>query len=301
MLDATRNDWVRTLCLNSFALSFQCCSLFELIYFPFAAEERDKANADPRRDQIPLEIRKLEDKCDALKRQIEDETITLEALKQTANAQNALNVLREQIEKEFESLEEMIREESYSFTKFNIDVPTSLPRDGDDEGSQLSTVVKKIADGAREKHDTANAHYGSASEDAIRSQKIVSEKTALLTSSQRSLSQVKAKLQTASASVENIRKLVEALRKHEDKLGEVAVPDTVTEEAPREILQFISERMEALEEANLDANGPEIARKLFKKLKKLVRFQSFLRNTICLCLLRSANAISSFRPAGQKE
>lgn len=244
--------------------------MFSSFSFRLAAQERDDANADPRRGDIPLEIRQIEDKMDKLKRKIEDESMILEALKQTADSQNALASLREQMEKEFEALEENIFDEKYSLTKFNIAVPAKLPKDGDEHGTQLSQAIETMANAARDKHDAANAHFRSASDDAVKSQKIVSEKTALLASSQRSLTSVKAKREAASGSVEEIRKLVAALRKYEENLGEVTVPPSVNEESPREILQFLGERLEALEETALDANAQKVAKKIFKKITKSV-------------------------------
>jgi len=239
-------------------------------FLSYTAEERELANNDPRRTQIPLEIRQIEDKMDMLKRKIEDESMVLEALKQTADSQNALASLREQCEKDFEAMEENIREETYSLTKFNIPVPTSLPNEGDEEGDGLRTTIEAMLNGARSKHDAANGHFRSASEDAVKSQKIVSEKTALLANSQRSLVSIRAKLQATAGSVEEVRKLVDALRTHEENLGESTLPPSATEESPREILEYLSERLEATEESAMDASVPEIVKKILKKLKKMV-------------------------------
>lgn len=194
----------------------------------------------------------------------------LEALKQTADSQNALASLREQCEKDFESLEENIRDESYSLTKFNIPVPPALPNEGDEEGDQLLKTIEAMANGARSKHDAANGHFRSASEDAVKSQKIVSEKTALLANSQRSLASIRAKLQATAGSVEEVRKLVDTLRTHEENLGESTLPPSATVESPREILEYLSERLETVEESAMDASVPEIAKKILKKLKKMV-------------------------------
>lgn len=245
---------------------FSLCRLFSS-----AAKERDDAVNDGRPNQIKMEIRAIEERLEKLKRQKEDDMIIVDALKRTAESQNALVALREECAKDFAELEENMREESYSFTKFNIPVPPSLPNDGDDDGAQLTKVIDKMADEARSKHDAANNHFRNVSEEAANAQKVVSEKTALMTSNQRSLTQVKAKLQAASGSVEKVKQLVAELRKLEEQQEEAAPPDSVSEEAPREILQFINERIAAVEESGLDYTyAPSVCKKLFKKLKKKV-------------------------------
>jgi DNA repair protein RAD50 len=69
------------------------------------ADERDVANSDPRRTEIPTEIRSLEEKIDKFKREIDDDQIALNDLRHSAEAQNAIAVLREQSTKELEMLQ----------------------------------------------------------------------------------------------------------------------------------------------------------------------------------------------------
>ena len=235
------------------------------------AQERDDAQNDGRISQIKMEIRSIEDKLARLRSRRDDDRSLLAALKQTAEAQNALVALQEECGKDFGDLEETLRDDSYSFTKFNISVPASLPNDGDEQGKELAKLIDDMADAARSKHDAANNRLRRLAEDTGNAQRMVSEKTALLANNQRLLTQAKSKLQTVTSSVEKVRRTLDALRKHEEELGEATVPASVTEEAPREVLQFINERIEAVDQAAFSSvHQPAIVRKLFKKLRKLV-------------------------------
>lgn len=64
------------------------------------AAQRDEANTDPRREEIPTEIRRLEEKVDSIKRQIEDDRIALDNLRLCADAENQISMLREQCTKD---------------------------------------------------------------------------------------------------------------------------------------------------------------------------------------------------------
>lgn len=211
---------------------------------------------------------------DHLKRKIEDENIVLEALKQTTESQNALISLREQCAKEFEALEENIHDEEYTLTKQNIVVPKSLPKDDDEDGENLAKVIETMSNDARDKYDAANIFFRNASDEAVKSQKIVSEKTALLANCQRSLNTVKSKLQIATGSIHEIRKVLNDVSEGVVALKEESFPMTVAQEAPREILAFIDKRLSDVEE-NKDSIPAMFVNKILKKIRKMVRLQRY--------------------------
>lgn len=204
---------------------------------------------------------------DKLKRKIDDENIVLESLKHTADAQSSLLTLQEQCEKELDGLDESIREESYSLTKFDITVPAHLPRVGDDDGDQLSQAIEAMAQAAREKYEAADGRLIKAKDDAMNTQKIVSEKTAFLSGSQKTLISVKSKLLSLAGSVGDVQKVVEELRRHEASRGATL---TATEDTPRELVQYLDEKLEELEEDAPDLNATNVARKLIKRLTRMV-------------------------------
>lgn len=240
------------------------------------AEERDEIAKDKRHKEIPIEIRQIEEKIDGVKRKIDDESIILDGLRHTADTQTSLSSLREQCRNEIEALQEAIHEEAYSFQKFSIAVDANLPKDGDDAGDQIVHAIEAMAEAAREKQDTLSSNLNRAIEDQTNAQKIVSEKSAVLASNQKTLLSLKSKLQSLASSASDVKKVVEELRRHETKLGETLTAD---EDSPRDLLKYLDSRLEALEEDALDLSVPEVARKVLKKLKKMVGRQE-RRNSI---------------------
>lgn len=202
-----------------------------------------------------------------IKRKIDDESIVLESLKHTADAYNSLLTLQEQCEKELDGLDENIREESYTLTKFDIVAPAQLPREGDDDGDQLAKAIEAMSDAAREKFDAADGRLDRAKDDAMNTQRVVSEKSALLSGNQKTLGAVKSKLLTLAGSVAEVQKTVEELRRHESTIG---ASFTATEDTPRELVQYLDKRLDALEEEAPDLNAAKVARKILKRLGKMV-------------------------------
>jgi len=257
------------------------------IVSPFAVKQRDEANQDPRRTEIPVEIKQCEDKIDKIKRENEDDRMLLDMLRHTAEAQNAITVLREQAERELEGLQESLHDESYTLQKFHVQNPPALPKDGDEDGGRLIEIIEAIVDSIQDKHDSANAELSTAKNEISRTQQTVSEKSALLASSRQTLTSLRAKLSSLdgdTGSVGKVRKVVSDLVKHETEQG-LAAPG-VSEQNPRELLEYLDQRVEAVEEEAPNVESPQIAYKILKKLKKMVRFLVFL------CVLHIANSHS---------
>ena len=203
-----------------------------------------------------------------IKRKVDDETIVLERLKQTAEAQSSLSALKEQCSKELSDLEESIKEEAYSLGKFGMQVETPLPRDGDETGEQLSKEIESKMEAARERFTAAISNLERATDDATNSQKIVSEKTALLAGNQKSLTTVRARLQELEPSVSKMKQLVQELREHEAEQRRTLPADEYT---PGELIKYIEERLDDLEDDAPDANYSKTAKKVLKKLRTMVR------------------------------
>jgi len=202
-----------------------------------------------------------------VKRKIDDESIILDGLRHTADAQTSLSSLREQCRNEIEALQEAIHEEAYSFQKFSIAINAVLPKDGDDVGDQIVHAIEGMAETAREKQDELNSNLNRAIEDQTNAQKFVSEKSAVLASNQKTLASLKSKLHSLAGSASDVKQVVEQLSHHEAKLG---LTLTANEDSPRDLLNYLDERLESLEEDALAFNASEIARKVLKKLKKMV-------------------------------
>jgi DNA repair exonuclease SbcCD ATPase subunit len=234
---------------------------------PDIAEDRDTLNNDPRRLQITKQIRDIEDAMEKLRRQIDDESTILESLKLLSDAQNSLVTLNEQCEKEIDVLEENIREESYNLNKFSVVSPGQLPRNEDEDGEQLMKVVDSMMERAREMYDMADGCLDKSKEETLTTQKIIAEKSAVLAGNQKTLASVKAKLLALAGSLVEVQTTVEELRQHEFQLG---LTLTANENKPREVVQYIDDRLKELEDDSPDVNFGKVARKVLNRLRKMV-------------------------------
>ena len=234
-----------------------------------AGKQRDAKANDPRRKDIQTEIRQLEDKIDKVKRQIDDERLTLSTLRNSADAQNQIEVLEEQCAKDLEGLEEGIQDHVSTLQKFNIPmVPTdNLSLEGDDNGDELVKAFDSLADSARSKYDEMHAELSRDTEELTRTNQIISEKTALMSSSQQTLASLKPKIERVGDSVEKAKKVAQDLRRHETALG---LTVRVSEEKPRELVNYLDGRLAAIEEDAPVENTVQTTQKLMKRLKKLV-------------------------------
>ena len=240
------------------------------------AKERDEVNADPRRTEIPTEIRSLEEKIDKLKRDIEDDQIALRDLRHCAEAQNAIVVLREQSTKDLEALQESLQEQSFVLQKFNMASPQDLPgaHGGDDAGDELTHVIDTLVDQVSSKYESANFELSKATEDMNQVQRVVSEKSALLSHDQQSLASKKARLtqlEAKNGSIDKVRRVVEELRQYETNNGISTTHQTLDESKPEELMSYLESRLEEVDAESTDGIQPQLIKKVITRLKKQVR------------------------------
>jgi DNA repair protein RAD50 len=232
------------------------------------SKQRNEANNDPRKKEIPTEIRHMEDKVDKIKRLIEDEKVVLDTLRLSQEAMSSISVLEEQCAKDLEGLEEALRDHASSLHRFNIPSIKDVSLEGDDDGGELVKRVGALTDTLQTKYRVEHAEVSRSGEELARAQQIVSEKTALLLSSQQTVTSLKPKLERVSASVEQVKKVVQDLRRHETSL---ALSFRVTEEAPRELINYLNDRLVTIEEEAPVENAAQTMKKLFKRLNKLAK------------------------------
>jgi DNA repair protein RAD50 len=237
------------------------------------SKERDEANADPRRTEIPTEIRSMEEKIDKYKREIEDDQIALRDLRHSAAAQNAIAVLREQCVKDLETLQEQLQEQSYVMQKFNISSPPELPgaRGGDENGEELATAIESTVDSVTSKHESANLELTKVTADMNRIQRLVSEKSALLSHDQQTLAAKKARLNQlggANGSIDKVRRVVQAVREYQQSIG-ITTPN-LDESQPQELLAYLESRLEEEEADSTEGIQPQVIKKVITRLKKQV-------------------------------
>jgi DNA repair protein RAD50 len=248
------------------------------------SKERDEANADPRRTEIPTEIRSMEEKIDKYKREIEDDQIALRDLRHSAAAQNAIAVLREQCVKDLETLQEQLQEQSYVMQKFNISSPPELPgaRGGDENGEELATAIESTVDSVTSKHESANLELTKVTADMNRIQRLVSEKSALLSHDQQTLAAKKARLNQlggANGSIDKVRRVVQAVREYQQSIG-ITTPN-LDESQPQELLAYLESRLEEEEADSTEGIQPQVIKKVITRLKKQVSIFVYWACNIC--------------------
>ena len=218
--------------------------------------------------EIIKEIRDIEDAMEKMRRKIDDESSVLQSLKHTADAQNALVALQEQCDKDIDLLDDNIREESYTLNKFEIATPTQLPRNGDVDGDQLLKVVESMMATAREKYNIVNGRFDQSNNEIVDTQKAIAEKTAIISGHQKALVSLKSRQATLSNSIAKVKKTVEELRRHEEQRGCIL---DITEDNPRELIKYIDDQLEELEESAPELNAARVAKNVLKRVKKKVR------------------------------
>lgn len=231
-------------------------------------KQRDQASADPRREEIPTEIRRLEEKVDSIKRQIDDDRIALDGLRLCADAENQITMLREQCTKEVELLEETIRENSFSLQKFNIQPSEKLPSYDDDDGRALVTFVEAIVDKIQAEYSKAKSELDKAETDVNQTQRTVNEMTATCSSKQQSLQSISSRMEAMKGGpVAKVEATIEKLRELEQSEGlEPPAKNCSAEDA----VTYIDGRLKTLEdESPLD--DQEYSKKLLRKLRKLAK------------------------------
>lgn len=232
------------------------------------AEEREELIKDPRKMEIIKEIRDIEDAMEKMRRKIDDESSVLQSLKHTADAQNALVALQEQCDKDIDVLDDNIREESYVLNKFDIVTPAQLPRNGDDDGDQLLKVVDSMMEAAREKYNVANSGLDRSNNEIVETQKVIAEKSAIISGNQKALASLKSRQAILSSNIVKVQKTVEELRTHEAQLGNTV---EISKDNPRELVKYIDQRLDELEEDAPELNAARVAKKVLRRVTRKVR------------------------------
>ena len=237
-----------------------------------AAKKRDEANNNERKTEIPTEIRQLEEKIDKLKRQIDEDRLTLKTLRLSADAQSSITLLEDQARLDLEQLKEDVGENLSTFQKFNID-NVNISLDDDETGAKLVEDIDAVVDAIRSKYDSSHADLDNANGKLARTQKSLSEKNALLHNAQSTVQTLKPKLASVDKAVEKVKKIAQDLRRYESS---IQLTCRLTEEQPRELAAYLDQRLADIMEDAPMANAAKSAKKIFKKLKRMVTPQCFV-------------------------
>jgi hypothetical protein len=203
---------------------------------------------------------------DKIKRKIDDDSIILERLKSTAEAQNTVVTLEEQVAKALEALDEIVRDEAVFLQKHGFTLP-NISNENDQDPDQIPVALENMLKTATKRYNDAKARLDQVTEKVVNSQRLLSEKSALFASSQNSLSALRIKLQNLSTVTEEWNVLQQAIRSHEETNGNSSfvVGD------PTAVSQYIEQRLEMVEEELNDVMDPDAALRLAKKLAKWIK------------------------------
>ena len=238
----------------------------------FIAQRRDEANNDPRMTEIPLEIRSLDEKIDKLKRVIDDDQQVLRDLRQSADAQNEIVVLKDQCIKDVENLRDVVRENSFDFQKYVIPIPDPVQISEDDEsGNALVDAMEKLASRVSEKFEEARNKLSTITDEVASKQRIVTQKKALLSHNQQTFQSLTARIRVMNGengSYGKYQRIVRTVKRFELENG---VSTTIEESNPQSAVNHITAKLENIDENTLEGLTGDVLFKLFKQIKKMVR------------------------------
>lgn len=199
--------------------------------------------------------------------------------------QNTITTLKEQCDKDIDALEETIKDEAYSISKFGIEAPEALPRDQDENGEALSGVVCAMEKSVRGKLTAASAQLKTTEEAYLDAQRGVSEISATLHSTQKAQNAARTKLQALSKTADEFRATGEQLKDHEALNN---VPFDCDIEDPTALVRHLDKQIESVD-ALLVADAPKLAKKIAKKLARELQSKSVVSSgkVSCPCCKQS--------------
>ena len=241
--------------------------------FVKAAKERDDANANPRRKEIPIEIQSIGNKIEDLKVKIKNDTEVQQDLRRTFETQSAIEQLKGQCETALEDLKEKISDYRFQFQAYKVSPPpTDLPGTSvDKRGEELKRVMVAVSDEINDKFQDKERELIKHEEAIRRIEAIVSEKSALYNRDVQSIRSNQQRLSELKPSVEKTQRVVKELRSFEAHEDGVSTPAVITENRPGELLSYLTKRIEDIESHSTEGIPPQTIKAVIKKLFKLVR------------------------------
>lgn len=233
---------------------------------------------DPRKNEIPIEIKSLEEKSRKRQNEIEDLHATLQELRLNSEAQNELSLLQDQVKKDIEGLAEAFKEQSYELSGGGFTAP-KLPAEGDDLGEQLLDVVTQLSNEVRAKFESTNLKFTNFTDDIAGKERTKSQQDGLLNRDKRTLGALQNKAKTLEGEdgeVSRYRRIVKCLRQFENSNDRT--PD-FSDDNPQEILAYIEDRLD--KEKSSDPLSLEVVGPVLKKLGSMVSMWFVLSTKLC--------------------
>lgn len=236
---------------------------------------------------------------ETLKRKIDDDAVILNRLNSSAQAQNAVTTLQDQVEKEIESLDEVVREESVFLEKHQFQQPEISSNDAD----QIPRVLDELRKKVKERLDQANASHKQTIGKVSIAQSLLSEKSTLFSASQKTIASLRTQLQDLSSVSNDWQSLLEKVQNHDVDVTKHGFDGDDIES----LIQYLEERLARVQNDIVDVMDSETAERHVKKLTKWIKKQMVVDNAKrCPCCQQEANEgalgafLELFYAAGQK-
>jgi chromosome segregation ATPase len=234
------------------------------------AKQRDEANADPRREAIPIELGSLQSKIDNIKNKIDTEKAIEKDLRELQEHEFQIQNSKKQADSDLDQLQEDIKQDScsYNFTTYKVEAPPAeLPNRRDDsKGEQLKKSMERICDDVQERLIERDSEFNDENDTVRRLTAAVSERNALLQQSQQSVAITKNRMTQLEESVEKVKKVIQEVRSFEDR-----IPASLDQGNPHDLFDYLTKRLEDLEGESTEGIPHDAIKKVLKKLFKLVR------------------------------
>lgn len=244
---------------------------------------RNEKMNDPRRAEIPLEIKDYEDRMKTLKSDVDDLNTILKQLRKVAEEQNYIHMLERQVVSDTSMMQDMINENSFTLQSKNVEIRLDDPNttenlrrivnDLSDKLDQSKQDLDQYVDGLKEAENNFSALSGVLSQKKMTLEKKTNQLEALCSD---------------GGGVQKIKHIIKAARQFESNTFDetTLTPDV----EPQQLLQHFTDK---LGELAIDSDQPETISRTIKKLKKLSKKKNAAGETIdiiCPCCTRSMNA-----------
>lgn len=194
----------------------------------------------------------------------------LEQLRHCAESQNAIMVLKDQCRSDMENLEESITEKTRELKQFNINMELPQEDINENDGSALQDYFEGKHDEVLQLHKARKEELDSANKSLAATQRVVSEKNAVLGNKQQRQAVIEAKLNRlngADGSVSRAKVIIQELHKHE--IDEMKQNPPPMDSSPQDVINYLDGRLKAIEEespANMDGKA---VKRVLKKINKM--------------------------------
>mmetsp|Transcript_5721 Transcript_5721/g.7155 ORF Transcript_5721/g.7155 Transcript_5721/m.7155 type:complete len:1412 (-) Transcript_5721:70-4305(-) len=246
-----------------------------------AAEEHERLQKSQRLNDIPTEMKEYERQVDKLKRQIEDDTEALGELRRNEGEQREVSLLQDQVRAEKGRLEDVIKESSFLWQKYNVGASSSV------QGDLAS--LEKVVEEVRDKVSDVSARLDSAKSDKAAKQSAVTEKKALLDHSQATLQSNQSRLNYLqndnNGGLRKIRRVITGIQNNERAVK--GTTNVKSDHHPQELLKYLDEK---ISDMLTEDDSPHSISRTVKQLKTLTLVRNSsgkVTDVICPCCRRS--------------